>query len=338
MLSRSLFLCALTTLGTTPALAAGWEETFAPERVGSYVAEGAAVVVVAAGGVGASQRQALRAFINGLRDSGRPRLVMDQKGLGKVDALGDEEIVQRCAELPVDAIAIMRLFPGARSASPTAVVTFYDRAGQVQGALSAQRGLELEAKAERPSDDASKGVRAEAAEAVAGIAKTQSKSKQQAVERFEKEVIWFEDMVAVNQQGQAVSSWSNVYRGKYKQPLSSEEFYEAVGRPDLAEEYRENAAMRSIVMVPGAVLGVVGLTAATFCWLPILVEDQIGEQNVMPAILGLGIGGGAATLVGLGMGMVGGWMPLDPVTPAEARELADTHNKGLATELGLLEE
>jgi hypothetical protein len=345
MKNVSIIVAFALLLGATPALATSWEQTFAPERLSSYVSQDSSLVAVAAGQASRAQRRALKALIQGLRSSGRAKLVMDQKSVGRVSGLDDEDIVQRCAKLPVDSIAIMRLFPGGRGSAPTAVVTFYDPQGKVLRALSAQRGIELELSSDsaseatpEPAAETGMGVSAEAADAVADIAKVQSKSRKEAVERFERELIWFEDMVAVNEHGHAVNSWSNVYRGKYKEPLSSEEFYEAVGRPDLADEYRENAAARGALMLPSAVAGVAGLTALSFCWAPILMEDQIGEENVVPGIIGLAVGGGVVTAVGAVVGMIGGGMPLDPVTPAEARELADGHNKALASELGLVEE
>src|SRR4051794_22547503 len=51
--------------------------------------------------------------------------------------------------------------------------------------------------------------------------------------------ITFEDWVAYNvHTGAVVNSWSRPVEGKYHRPLSYGEFYDRVGRGDLADRYR----------------------------------------------------------------------------------------------------
>ncbi|MBN2359500.1 MAG: hypothetical protein JXR83_08590 [Deltaproteobacteria bacterium] len=330
------FALALTLAATGSAAAAGWSDTFSSERVAAHVTgEMKTIAVVAAGERNRELEQAAAALSRALRDSGKTELVMDDRGLGNLSRLDDAAIVARCAKLPVAMVAVVRLFGGESGAPPTTVVTFYDKQSEVAAALSARRGVPLEPPP--ASGGAGEGLPGDAASAVASLTKNISASQHQARERFEKEVVWFEDMVAVDTgSGAVVNSWTNAYQGKYKKPLAGDEFYETVGRPDLAEQYRSSETVRNALIVPGSVLGGLGLLAVSMSPLALLIPDSaLDDDTKMTLVFGTLIGGAGVAGVGVVVGMVGGAINPHPVEPTEARELADDFNKKLARDLGL---
>src|SRR5262249_10265501 len=92
-----------------PALAA-WENSFPPSSVASYFhGLHVSLIVVGAGG---DARDAVDAFTSAARASRRFELVMTGDGLGDVSKLDDATIVSRCGKLPVNHVAIVRVFPG----------------------------------------------------------------------------------------------------------------------------------------------------------------------------------------------------------------------------------
>jgi len=340
-LQRTLFplIVILTLAATGPARAAEWDSTFSSDRVAAYLTgQMKSIAVVAAGERNRDLEQATAALASALRQTGKTDLVMDDRGLGNVARLDDAAIVARCAKLPVTTVAVVRIFSGEASAPPTTVVTFYDKKSEVTAALSAQRGVPLNAPAAAGS--AGEGVPGDAANAVTSLTKNISGTQAQAREKFEKEVVWFEDMVAVDgSSGAVVSSWSNVYQGKYKKPLEGAEFYEKIGRPDLAEQFRSSDAVRSAFVMPGAAVAVLGLTAMLASPFVLLVGDSVvNEETKMTLMLGGLLGGGGVAAAGAVLGMIGGFINPHPVDPTQARELADNYNKKLATELGLTEQ
>jgi hypothetical protein len=339
-LQKTVFplVLGLTLAASTPAAAAEWDNTFSSDRVAAYVnAQMKSVAVVAAGERNRDLEQAASALTSALRRSGKTDLVMDDRGLGNVTRLDDAAIVARCAKLPVTTVAVVRIFEGEKSAPPTTVVTFYDKQSEVTAALSAKRGEPLDAPT---AGSAGEGVSNDAASAVTSLTKNISGTQAQAREKFEKEAVWFEDMVAVDgSSGAVVSSWSNVYQGKYKKPLGGAEFYEVVGRPDLAEQYRSSDAVRSAFIVPGGAIALLGLVAMTASPFALLIGDDVATDDTkMTVMLGGLIGGGGVALAGALVGSVGAMVNPHPVKPTEARELADNFNKKLARDLGLSEQ
>lgn len=339
-LQQTLFplIVGLSLVAVRPAIAAEWDSTFSSDRVSAYLTgQMKSIAVVAAGERNRDLEQAAAALTAALRQTGKTELVMDDRAIGNVAKLDDAAIVARCAKLPVTTVAVVRIFEGEQSAPPTSVVTFYDKQSEVTAALSARRGEQLDPPA---ANSAGEGVSNDAASAVTSLTKNISGSQAQAREKFEKEVVWFEDMVAVDgSSGAVVSSWSNVYQGKYKKPLAGADFYETVGRPDLAEQYRSTDAVRSAIGTPGAALAGLGLIAMVASPLGLLISDSMmNEETKMTLVFGSLIGGGVVGTVGAVMSIVSGFINPHPVDPVQARELADNHNKKLAADLGLTEQ
>lgn len=320
------------------AQTSGWEASFAPATVSSWVTDNKPRVLVVGAGEASVLEDVEKHFVAALRDGGRTSLVMTDEVLGDVASLSDPEIVKKASSFPVDQIAVLRVFPSGDA--PTAVVTFYGLDGKVLSALTAQRGTAL---AEKPSSGTTgHGVSNEAAAAVTEVTKSVP-SASDAEEEYEKSYIGFDDVAVVNtQNGAVVSTQTLAYQGKYKKPLQGADFYQTVGRPDLVTKYNERSATRTVLMVGGG-LGVVAGTAIML--LPLFDRETCSDQGwdqfdacmerqsasfTTSLYTGTGLMLGGAVLV-----MIGGFYNPHPVTPSEARELGDTYNKGLKTRLNL---
>ena len=114
-------------------------------------------------------------------------------------------------------------------------------------------------------------------------------------------------------------------------PLEGAEFYEYVGHPDLASSYRTRSGVRLGFYVGGllALLGGAGYLLAglgdpvdTDPDAPSPIEDRLWVS------VGLMAGGGLLMAVPA-------FINPHPVSPVEARKLADEFNTGLKKELGL---
>src|SRR5205814_4570921 len=97
-------------------------------------------IVVGAGPATPERRDAAAALEKSVRASGRAALVMNASGLGPVEALDDATIVGKCKALPITSVVIVRVFPGSGDEPPRAVVTLYNRAGEVKSAFTGAAG------------------------------------------------------------------------------------------------------------------------------------------------------------------------------------------------------
>jgi len=133
--------------------------------VASYLdIDDAALMVVGAGEDDGDLDDAVRAIEDALHDSRDVRLVMDAKAIGRVEDLGDSEIVKRTAAFPIDYVVLVRVFPESGGGA-TAVVTIYDKHGDTDSAFSVSRGDELRRRSGRERSTSS-GVSRDAVDAV----------------------------------------------------------------------------------------------------------------------------------------------------------------------------
>lgn len=159
-----------------------------------------------------------------------------------------------------------------------------------------------------------------------------------AKQRYQKEYIWFEDVYFRSERGN--SSWreTHAFRGKYKEPLEGARFYETLGRADLASRYRKRHTTR---------IGLLGAGGALFlggCLYPLvdsLMKEDCSESSdfsgcveshleVTPLVYaGIMVGAGGLLMA------IGFNVDSHPLSPSEARTLADEHNTKLRNELGL---
>ena len=330
------FACALLAalILPLPALASAWDPSFPPAAVGSYLPAEAGTIVVGAGAPSAELSDAEAALAAALRGSGKAKLVMDDAALGDVAALDDAAIVARAKALPAPRIAVLRVFAGAEGAAPSAVVPFYVKAGTAVGAFSVERGAVL-AAAETPAAAPGQGASAATMQAVAEVGKTVSAAAAEAQEKYDREHVWFEDWAAVNAgTGMVVSTWAVPYQGKYKKAIDGPEFYEIVGRPDLAEEYRSSQAWRTGFAIGGGVLTLGGTGLMVMSLVTMggcdIDDTACSDDSTNQLIAGSALLGG-----GLLSFTIGAMIDPHPVEVGEARQLADEYNARLKKDLGL---
>lgn len=135
---RALFLAALLP---TVALA-DWGDSFTQPKLQALLGGKDFKVLVAGAGEPADEvTRAAEALRTRLRESGLPSLVMDTAALGPLNADSDEAVRKKAATLPWDKLLIVRVFPGPKDASPTAVVTISEPGGTTQRSLVVTRDL-----------------------------------------------------------------------------------------------------------------------------------------------------------------------------------------------------
>ena len=350
---NAVFACLLAAT-TTPK--ADWNTTFEKGAVGSQVqGNDLRILVAGAGDNRAESNAAARALVQALRAGGRAKIAMDDGALGSIVGLDDEAIVKKTAKLPtVDQVFIVRVFPGSNGTAASAVITMYNKAGTTIGAFTGTAGVAMTTAAARGPGE---GVSASTQSAVDSVTKV-GRGKDSAKEDYDKRYVWFEDLAAVTNNGAVVAQWSQSYKGKYKEPLEGADFYDYVGRADLAATYRSNSHTKMALGIGSGAAYIVGTGVMLYGLLA--GEQTYQDQNCDPAsptftqcednniagmkrvsdenssrrmrYLYIGVG---IDLVGLALTIADMFVPLHPVTASEARELADKYNKKLQGELGL---
>ncbi len=347
MIIRTLFLTAIFSLLSMPAFAQGdWSTSLPTETVSTYLSgEGLKVIVVPAGADDSTAAAgALRKSLSG---ASNVALVMDSASLGDVKSLEDRAIVGKVENLPIDLVGIVRVFAG--DGGSTAVVTFYAKDGAAHSAFTVSEGKTLEPNEAASAPLAGEGVSTAASTAVASSTSTSTKSREEAIDEFERRFVWFQDWVTYSgETGAYMGSYAVPLKGKYREPLEGAEFYDAIDRPDLADQYRKNARFKTATGIPAAFLYLGGIGLGTWGLVRGITNaqdreeynDVTGEFEVVeegcftcgnwPLWTGIGMFGGAIVL-----SIVNGTVDLWPTEPPESRRLADEFNKKLAKELGL---
>lgn len=167
-------------------------------------------------------------------------------------------------------------------------------------------------------------------------------------EEFERRYIGFDELGAFDPRTGVIYKVTDAYEGKYKKPLAPAEFYQIVGREDLAQEFTARESRRTALMVTGAVIGL-GSLAATV----VIVTNAMSGQDCNPANFATfsqcaadnssraRTGVLTAAAVGIGGLLLGGVFVLsgasinpNPVDASQMRELADGYNQRLKQQLG----
>jgi hypothetical protein len=335
------WILGVVALFPVTALAAGWQTTFDARAVSTYLKGTDLKVMVA--GVGSKEGPAVAALTRTLRDTSGVKLAMPADALGSLDGLEDAAIVKRAQKMPIDRILVVRVFPN-REGGDSAVVSVYDRSGMV---LSAFTGVSGEPMAQE-APATSHGVSSETARAVDSLTRV-SDGDAKAREEFEKRAVFTGDMMAVNMNtGMVVSSWTNFYKGKYREPLDGAAFLDYVGKPELATQYRKVESDKTWLRLGYWSALVVGETV--FWWGfakwagasgAAYAYDDYNSYEAQTAVDDKRASG--KTMMLLGSLLHAGWivgMIVDgsidyPVTTSQALEYAEEYNKKLAGELGV---
>jgi hypothetical protein len=159
--------------------------------------------------------------------------------------------------------------------------------------------------------------------AAAALLITLSQSPQPLTD-YEKQFLAAEDVVAVTD---GSSSREQIFsQGKYKQPLSTEEFLRAVGRVEEADR-RETGQLRARLLTFGSLVSVLVGVVATAMAGTGSQQHQPGPEEMGPLVIGASVGA-----VLFASAIVVYPSPPDPV---EMRRLADEHNQALRLKLSL---
>lgn len=337
-----LMLVLTALLWSSNVFAQTWDDTFEPGAIHSYMSpEGHKFLVVAAGEASESTQAAATSLEAALR-SGPATLVMNDEALGSLVGLDDAAIVEKAGALPVERIAIVRVFAGATDDQETVVVTVHDKVGKNLWALSGTRGVAIAARTGGLGAISGIEVHTGAAESVRDTVRSSSQDREAARNSYAERFLWSQDLVGVNQYGGVLFERPTIYKGKYKEKLTPEEFYLEVGRPDLAEELASNQTRGTIGIIVGSV-GVLGLTGGgTWMLMEALLSGTGGEYDPDTGetitedanYLGPGVVMGASVVAIVAAAFISPDQ-MQPVSQSEALRLADQHNQKLKKELGL---
>ncbi len=338
-----------------PAAVESWDATFAPDALATYVGEGAPkVIVVPADAKAEAAAGALRGAL-----AGSTSLVMDSAAIGDASGLDDAKIVERAQAMPVDQVVVVRVFDAGEGAPQNVVVTFYAKSGAVATALTGAAGTPIAANA-GGSAGALDGVSEGAAEAVSEVsdeldeqgeseAARAKADRRDRLRRYKSKYLWAEDWIGVNAEtGQVISSWTVIRQGESGAQLKGADFYRALGRDDLVQEYRKRRGIRYGVGLPlilGGIALTIGGTAALVSSSDTAPDfgddDPIGLGSIEPTpripystALGITIGGTGVAFVGAFFMM---FYKSHPVKREEAGRLIEKHNRDLRDTLGLEE-
>jgi hypothetical protein len=127
-------------------------------------------------------------------------------------------------------------------------------------------------------------------------------------------------------------------QGESRRPLAGVDFYRAVGRDDLADQYRMNLVLRWTLIglgISGNVLGLVAVAIGPALFAPAHrnTTGAAGGQ-ILPLLL-CGFGGSAGAVLGTGLWAGGVLLDPHPIDLPATRELIDEYNKRLLGELSL---
>jgi hypothetical protein len=326
---KRFFMGCLICLVANTALAGPFSDSFSPQELKGYLTNSQAKVLVAGGGEKTDKlSEAILDLINSFRSAGSA-LVMGPDSLGDMSSLSDQEIVAKAKPLPIEQVAIMRIFPGAANAPDTAVVTLYDKQGKALTAFSVQQGQPL---APNPTAQGSKaGVSPQAASSVSSVLTSTKKQRGNARDSYMKKRLHFGGVAAVNQYGQVVAHWLNVYEGESQRILEGDELFMKLGRKDLAESYSTKNALRSGLLYGG--LGSVLIGGGLMMYsLFGGSETEYGTTETNDDLMYAGIG---IMAVGSLVGTVGAFINPNPVNEGALIDMIENYNYSLKRDMGL---
>jgi len=320
----SIAACLAAALFWGPsAEAAGLEDAFPTDAVATFVnGDGVKLVVVEAGDASDSRSEAAAALSASLKAADKVKLVLPDDSLGDVDALDDAAIVDKAGSLPVELIVIVRVIDGDE---PTAIVTMYSKEGETMGGFTAAPGAPVEPQA---------GAGSAADAAVGAVMADAGSDKKEAIEKFLQDVVWFEGGSWVSSDsGAVVGTFTNAYKGRYKEPLYGRAFYEHIGSEQGLADY--DAARKKHLIISSAVTGVSALGLGIAIGMEVN-KDFISALEPGGARFGTKVG----MEIGFGTTLIVGAMMFtttnhDPYASPEKRRLADEYNQKLMDELGI---
>jgi hypothetical protein len=316
---------SLLVLVALAATASDWAASFEPTIVETYL-DGDAPAVLVVGGDKLDSKVAAQALETSLRSLKRLRLVMDSAALGDPTDLSDEQLAAKAKSLPIDTIAIVRVFLSPEA--PVVVVTFVNQNGQALSAFSTVRGKSPAAR----EGGAGRGVSERALDAVTKEQREKRgvRPPGEPLSEYDKKHIEWPDRV----KNQSYAVWSTAYQGESRTRLEGESFYLAIGRKDLADSYRSRNGVKVALLTGGIVtLGLGSLVALTSMAFRPMCRVYAGVPNAPGACVesstNLLIPGLITAGVGLVVAIVSTAVQPHPISVTEAHRLTETYNASL---------
>lgn len=307
-------LLILAALFPAAALAQTWTDSFTQSQLQELISgPGLKVLVAGAGEPGDEVARAAEALRTRLRESGLTSLVMDTAALGSLREDSDDSVRKKAATLPWDRLLIVRVFPGARDAAPTAVVTVSEQTGATRRSLVVTRGVMLPvAPVELPPQ-------APVAPVVAPQPPPPVRDPRE---------LHFGQAIAWKNREELVDK--GVFLGSRR--LSGLELYQQLGRADFLERYDGRARLKrnlGIAGGAGTALGLAGiiLTATSRCVrrqstaTGRCLQTEVTPNLIIPSVIVAGLG--AALII---TALV---LPGEPVPAREVLPAIDTYNASL---------
>ena len=299
-----------------------WQTSFPAEALASHhTGPLTRLLVVGAGPASSELGRAAEALRRAYAASKVATEVDSGQSMGDLANLSDGQIVTKAQAIRAQEIVIVRVFGAGQSEAATAVVNIYDAGGNLRIAFSTRAGqpvAKAAGSAEKPAADVRTGVAEETVEAVASLESRNKEQLEAAKKRYDNEFIWFEDIYVNTTAGRETKA----LQGRHKRPLKGKDLYVVLGRDDLQTRYDKRRALRATIVVAG-----VALLAGGF----IYAVRETSFESKKPFWIGSGL-----MVIGSGMSIITpNVFRSDPVSPSEARGLADEHNRALRKELGL---
>lgn len=326
-----------------------WNRSFPPLALRTYFQNIAPTVIAARSDANSTAARAAGDALEAqLRSMGASVMQPDAKI--SLSGLDDSTIVKRVGPLGVDAVLVLRLFPDATGQVSIAVVSIYDKTGQLSGAFTAERGIPIQEKPRALR--VGQGVSPQAEESVSKTLDHGSPSRKNASEEYDLHYIGFTDVTVFTLSGAGATStreWSVPYEGKYKKPLEGVAFYRKVGRADLVAAYESKNKVRTGLkvagvssIVAGAIVTIVTLASgsddcgsASSPGFSACVDRNIQKGSDRTVKFAIGAG-----LVGAGVGLLTWGIVLNPhpIDGSQARQIAEEYNQKLRSDLRMAEE
>lgn len=131
------------------------------------------------------------------------------------------------------------------------------------------------------------------------------------------EIVHMGSTSRVNEDG----SWWRPVRGNYRLSIDHDAFFESLGRPDLAAQFRSRHALGRTLEVGGYATAVAGV---------IVTPYSIYKESLIGTLVGAGMLFGGAIMRSIGTGMQKPTFPED-----QALDMAARYNEALRIHLGL---
>ncbi len=324
-------------LGLLLSQASTWDTAFPPDAVRSYLeGDAPSVLIAAAGTPNEDLSAAATAFERSARAGKGVKLVMNAVSLGDLSTASDADIVKTAQVMPVDMVAVVRVFPG--QTAPMAVVSFVLKNGKTVSAFSIERGKVLLA---REGGGVTGGVSESTMSSFRDETKraqNEGKKAEQAADALDEQHIGYgEGVVANAQTGQVISGFIRPYLGKkYPKPIDELQVYEIAGRTDLVDALKTKRTAGYAMLIGGGVALVAGFVVVLAPFLgqcrtysgtpsnPGLCKDRYDVNAFL-------IGGSIAGAGGLAMAM--SWLFFMPGGPDKLIPVINDHNRKIDEEM-----